>query len=264
MGKLDCFEGGAGMNGAFYIGATGLHAQQRALDVVANNIGNINTTAFKRSEVRFSELVTPGLHAGTAEGKVKPGFAGVVLQATPRVWTPGDLQQTSDAAHIAIDGAGFIEVMGPEGRGLLWRGGILKVNSDGFLATEDGMTLRSMISMPNEGGAVSIDRSGVVSIDGVNGIEEIGRIELTMVKDLSALSAFGSGYYEAQHAGDIYTVAAGEEGGGTFAQGALEGSNVQLSDEMVRLMLFQRVFASSAQIVQAGDQLMSIVNNLRK
>ena len=126
------------------------------------------------------------------------------------------------------------------------------------------MTLRSLISIPNEGGVISVDRSGTVSIDGPNGVEEIGQIELIMAKDLTSLTAFGGGYYEANSVGDIYTVAAGEEGGGVFAQGALEGSNVQLSDEMVRLMLYQRVFASSAQIVQAGDQLMSIVNNLRR
>lgn len=256
------------MNGAFYIGATGLGAQQRALEAVANNIGNINTTAFKRSAISFSELMMP---VPTEEGAPVAaqnrtmGLGGVAFGATSRVWTQGDLRQTGNKFDIAIDGPGFIELMGAAGRTLLWRGGTLKVNSDGYLATSDGTPLKAMISVPTDATALSIGRDGMVSatVDGEDS-KPLGQIDLTMVKDPGDLVGVENGVYEAADGTAPYTVAAGSEGGGIFAQGAVEGANVQLSDEMVTLLLLQRAFSANAQVVQAGDQLMSIVNSLRR
>ena len=85
------------MNGAFYIGAVGLDAQQRALEVVANNIANINTVGFKRSAVQFSELVAPVRDAQgnmIAPADNANNMAGVMVGGTPHVWTQGDLKQT--------------------------------------------------------------------------------------------------------------------------------------------------------------------------
>lgn len=257
------------MNGAFYIGATGLDAQQRALEVVANNISNINTTGFKRSIVRFSDLVT-ARHAAANElvptAATVEQLAGTSTATAGRSWNQGALRQTGRALDIAIDGAGFLELMGPAGRTLLWRGGSLKVNGDGYLTTVDGMPLRAMISVPLDATDIAIDRDGTVSVTtgGAEGAEDIGRIELVMAKDPDGLVAIGEGYFEARADADLYASPAGEDGSGTFVQGALEGANVQLSDEMVTLMLLQRAFAANAQVVQAGDQLMSIVNGLRR
>lgn len=257
------------MNGAFYIGATGLHAQEHALDVVANNISNINTTAFKRSAVRFSDLVMPLRDdVGQAQRRFdRTGeLAGVSVGATPRVWTQGDLKQTGRSLDLAIDGAGLVEVLGPSGRTLLWRGGQLKVNGDGYLATADGLPLRAMISVPRDATDVTIDREGVVAIttDGGDGSERIGQLELVLARDENDLVGAANGYYEAADGADLVSVAAGDEGGGVFVQRALEGANVELSDEMVTLLLMQRSFSANAQVVQAGDQLMSIVNGLRR
>lgn len=253
------------MNGAFYIGATGLDAQQRALDVIANNISNINTTGFKRSSVRFSELVSRP--AATADGpQGTTTLSGVIVEATPKVWSQGGMRRTGQTLDLAIDGNGFIELLGPAGRTMLWRGGALKVNADGYLASSDGLPLHAMVAVPNGAKALKIDSDGTVSapIDGQQGDQVLGKIDVVMVSDPGALAETGSGYFELSDPSLLLAGSAGEAGAGLFVQGSLEGANVELSDEMIQLLLVQRAYAANAQVIQAGDQLMSINNGLRR
>jgi len=256
------------MNGAFYIGALGLDAQQRALDVVANNIANINTTGFKRQAVRFSELVSPvrdGQDLPVAGSDQALGLSGVSIGATTHVWSQGEITQTGQPLDLAINGDGFLELIGSAGRTLLWRGGTLKVNADGYLAASDGTVLRAMISVPQGSSNLIIGADGAVSVtpDGSTQAKQIGQLDIVLAKDLDGLADDGSGYYEAQDPSTIYTVKPGEEGGGSLVQGGIETGNVQLTNEMVTLMLLQRAYGANAQVVQAADQLMSIANDLR-
>ncbi len=250
------------MNGAFYIGAAGMDAQQRALNIVANNIANINTTGFKRSAVRFSELVAAigGAADPTSISPMLANSSGVAVGAAPHVWAQGDLKQTAQELDLAINGVGFLELLGPSGRSLLWRGGTLKVNEGGYLATADGIALRAMISVP------AIARDGVVSalVGGETEMRQIGQLDLVMVNNADTLKDAGNGYYEVTDPAGIATVQAGDNGSGAFVQGTLQSSNVQLTEEMVSLLLLQRAYSASAQVVQAGDQLMGIVNGLRR
>jgi flagellar basal-body rod protein FlgG len=255
------------MNGAFYIGAIGLDAQQRALEVLANNVANVNSTAFKRSTVQFAELVSP-LHNADDVAIAQMGpdhLQGVAVAGTPVIWSQGALQQTGHAWDVAINGDGFFELAGPAGRTLLWRGGTLKVNGDGYLATSDGVPLKSLISIPQGASAITIGNDGIVSAttDGAKA-EQIGQIDLITVKTPDRLVDTGDGYFEASNDSQLTTVKPGEEGSGFLMQGTLESSNVQLTDEMANVLLAQRAFGANAQIVQAGDQLMSIVNQLRR
>lgn len=256
------------MNGAFYIGAIGLDAQQRALEVVANNIANVNTAAFKRSTVQFSELVAP--LRGTDDLVLQPvgpsHLQGVTLGGTPIVWSQGAMQQTGQSMDIAINGEGFIELAGPSGRSLLWRGGALKINSDGYLATASGVPLRAMISVPQETTAITIGADGAVTamVGNDGAAQQIGQIDLVAVKTPDMLVDTGNGYFEAQSESQLAGVKPGDDGTGFIVQGSLEGSNVQLVDEMTNVLLLQRAFGANAQLVQAGDQLMSLVNQLRR
>jgi flagellar basal-body rod protein FlgG len=255
------------MNGAFYIGAIGLDAQQRALEVFANNVANVNSSAFKRSAVHFSELVSPvrNMEDQTIGQAGPSGLQGVTVAGTPIIWSQGALQQTGHAWDIAINGDGFFELAGPSGRTLLWRGGTLKVNSEGYLASSDGVPLKSMISVPQGTTTIAIGNDGVVSANpGSGNVEQIGQIDLVTVKSPDGLVNTGDGYFEANAESQLMTVKPGEEGSGLLMQGALESSNVQLADEMTSILLAQRAFGANAQIVQAGDQLMSIVNQLRR
>jgi flagellar basal-body rod protein FlgG len=257
------------MNGAFYVGATGLQAQQRALDIVANNIANINTMGFKRSEIRFSELIGPIVQRDPVEpigtGSPRTALNGVKADESVRIFQQGDLRTTDKPFDIAISGEGFIELLGPGGETWLWRGGSMRVNVDGFLETENGMVLKALIEVPEDSTDLRIDRDGVVrSVSaGAETAEEIGAITLAMPRDPQMIEAMGSGFYRVPDNGDLETLINGQDGG-VLVQGSLEASNVELTTEMVTLLLLQRAYAANAQAVQAGDQLMSIANNLRR
>lgn len=256
------------MNGAFYVGATGLQAQQRALDVVANNISNVNTNGFKRSEIRFSELVSRRVEpdqqvdvlATTPEALV-----GVNARASARVLEQGNLRETGKPFDFAISGDGFVEVLGPGGTTWLWRGGTVRVNAEGLLETGNGLLLKAQIEIPQDSVKMEIGRDGLVySLNATSDTrEEIGALTLAMPRDSQLLESVGDGYYRLPDDGDIETLIPGDDGG-VFVQGSIETSNVDLSTEMVSLLLSQRAYAANAQAVQAGDQLMSIANNLRR
>ncbi|HEV2818504.1 MAG TPA: flagellar hook-basal body protein [Allosphingosinicella sp.] len=255
------------MNGVFQIGATGLHAQDRALNIVANNITNMNTPGFKRGEVRFSELVGP--RAEGAAAAIAPDDAallfGVSARAADRLFQQGELRPTGNSLDIAIQGEGFIELAGPDGQTLLWRGGTLRVNEDGFLAGPGGLPLKAMISVPEGATGLAIDASGEVSAiaPGETAATSIGRIELALARDTSGLTDMAGGLYRVSNGSDLVSAEAGDRAG-TFVQGSIELSNVELTDEMVALMMMQRAYAASAQVVQAGDQLAAIANGLKR
>lgn len=252
------------MNGAFYIGAVGLDAQQRALEIIANNVANISTTGFKRAAVQFSELASAPRDADDLPLSLTDA-SGVALTGTPRIFSQGALQATGNSFDLAIDGEGFVELAGAAGRSLLWRGGTLKVNGDGLLSAPDGTPLKAMITVPSDTGALAIGRDGAVSVtDGNGASQQIGQIDLVLAKTPDTLIETGSGYYEVADEAQLVSVRPGDEGSGGLVQGALESSNVSLADEMTNLLLTQRAFGASAQVVQAGDQLMQIINSLRR
>jgi flagellar basal-body rod protein FlgG len=256
------------MNGAFYIGATGLGAQQRGLDAIANNIANVNTTGYKRSEMRFSEMVA---RTNTRDETlpvttiVSDVLSGVQATVSPLVFEQGKLKETGKPFDLAISGDGFIEVLGPGGQIWLWRGGSIRVNADGLLETENGLVLKALIDVPADSTSLTIDRNGVVRslAAGAADATELGIIALAMPRDPQALLAVGNGYYSVPDGDDLETVLNGEDGG-VLVQGSLETSNVELTTEMVSLLLLQRAYGANAQVVQAGDQLMAIANGLRR
>jgi flagellar basal-body rod protein FlgG len=257
------------MNGAFYIGATGLDAQQRALEVVANNIANLNTNGFKRSQARFTELigaVKDQSDVGAEDERTPPPLWGVSVDTSPLDLTQGPLTQTGQPLDVAISGPGFIELLGPGGQVQLWRGGTLEVNDDGYLASSSGTPLKAMISVPANASNLSITSTGsVMAVTDSSGVaKSIGQIELVQDKNPAGLTAATGGVYQPANLNDLASSAPGEDGVGVLVQGSLESSNVDLSTEMITMLLMQRAYASNAQIIQAGDQLMSIANELRR
>ena len=257
------------MNGVFYIGATGLDTQQRALDVVANNIANLNTRAFKQSHAQFSQMVAPAALPADSDqqvGDAQAAMLGVKFDGAPVDFTAGQLTETGGPLDLAINGTGFIELMGPAGQTVLWRGGTLMVNPDGYLAASNGMPLQAMISVPREASSLTVSTDGKVTatVDGQAQPLLLGQIELSQDSDPATLTAIGGGLYAPASETDLTRSAPGADGAGVLAQGFAEASNVDLSREMVTLLLMQRSYAANAQVVQAGDQLMAIDNELKR
>lgn len=256
------------MNGAFYVGAIGLDAQQRALETIANNISNVNTPAFKRSQVRFTEVMAS--QADTSEvradlGESLAASAGVRSDALFMLDEQGRLESTGRQMDVAVQGRGFIELMGPGGETLLWRGGALRVGDDGLLASERGLPLKAGISVPADAQTIEIGGDGIVRARTSDGeAVEIGQIMLVRIDDPSAVERLDGGFYRLPEGASAIEAQPGEDGVGLLVQGSVEGSAVELTSEMVQLMMVQRAYAANAQIVQAADQLMSIANSLRR
>lgn len=257
------------MNGAFYVGSVGLQAQQRALDVIAGNIANVNTPAFKRSAVRFSDVLATRDDIDVPRADLAgdaTSMAGVSVSAAPMVDESGPIETTGRTMDLAIDGKGFIELMGPAGQALLWRGGTLKVSEDGLLGTVDGLPLKAAINVPSDAGEITIGADGVVRAKTADGAvpTEIGQIDLVTLADTAGLTRLDGGLYRAGDGSRVIDAKPGEDGVGMLVQGAIERSNVEMTNEMVQLMLVQRAYGANAQIVQAADQLMAIANGLRR
>lgn len=256
------------MNGAFDIGGTGLVSLQEALNIIANNVTNINTQGFKRSDVQFSEVMA-GMslpQISTGSNLAEPSLASVSVNSILMLDEQGEIEQTGRPLDLAIDGQGFIELMGPNGQSMLWRGGSLRVADDGVLVADNGLPLRDFISIPNDMTEIQIDADGTIRGREGNGsnVIEIGKLNLVNTSSPQLLERIDGGMYRADPSMRLFSGAAGEDGLGRFVQGSLERSNVDLSTEMVDMLVVQRAYAANAQIVQAADQLMSIANNLRR
>jgi flagellar basal-body rod protein FlgG len=255
---------------ALYIGATGMQAQQFHVETIANNLANMNTVAFKKGRVSFSDLIareSNRVMQPTADAATQRLGAGVSVSAMSKVFDSGELRRTDAPLDIAVRGEGLLEVTMPDGSSAYTRGGSLKVNKDGLLATQAGHPLRPAISIPDNAQSVVVEQDGRVLVKpaGQTTPTEAGQLELVRFTGTGLLTAQGDNLYRPSEAsGEAIAVRAGEDGSGTFAQGFLEGSNVKMVDEMVNLMLAQRAYEASVKVVQAADEMLGMVNSLRK
>lgn len=262
---------------ALYIGATGMQAQQLNVETIANNLANANTSAFKKGRVGFSDLMVGAANRVaqlSAEelrsGVLAPGQSiggGVAVSSMSKVFDPGELKKTDGPLDLAIRGEGFLEVTLPDGSSAYARGGTLKVNKDGLLSNQAGNPLRPSIAIPDNAQTMVIGADGrvLVTLPNQSTPVDAGQLELVRFASPGQLSALGDNLYRATEAsGDAIATRPGDDGAGTLAQGFLEGSNVKMVDEMVNLMLAQRAYEASVKVVQAADEMLGLINNLRK
>jgi flagellar basal-body rod protein FlgG len=256
---------------SLYIGATGMQAQQANLDVIANNMANVNTSGFKRNRLDFEDLLYRAMPATrSASGPAVSGM-GTSVATTDKVFTTGDVKQTSQPYDLAIRGQGFFEVTLPDGSSAYTRNGVFHVTTDGALVNQDGYPLATPIVVPADATAVTINSDGQVqaTVPSQHQPVGLGQIELATFVNPAGLQALGDNLYVAttdgnspNSSGDPQSVVPGQDGTGTLAQGYLEVSNVNLIDEMVNLVIAQRAYEVNSKVVQASDQLLNLSNNL--
>lgn len=256
---------------AFYIGATGMQAQQAHVEAIANNMANVNTPGFKKTRVSFADMVAGGgAVAGLSSAEaaaLMPAGAGVRIVSSGRIFAGGELKKTDAPLDVAIAGDGFFELAMADGSRAYARGGSLKVNDEGLLASPGGVPLKPGISVPGDAEALLISADGRVQarMPGSTAPVELGQIEVVRFANPHGLAANGANVYRATEAsGEAIGGRAGEDGLGALAQGFLEASNVKLVEEMVDLMVAQRAYEASVKVVQAGDEMLGMINALRK
>jgi flagellar basal-body rod protein FlgG len=258
---------------ALYIGATGMQAQQSHVDAIANNLANVNTPGFKKNRVSFSDLVVSAAAAGQAGLTVEGGAgarasgAGVRIASMAKIFEGGELKKTDAPLDLAVLGDGFLELAMPDGTRAYARGGTLKVNADGQLSNHTGIPLKPGISIPDNAEALLISNGGRVQVrlPGQSMPVDVGQLEVVRFPNAQGLAAQGANVYRAtESSGEPIGGRAGEDGIGALAQGFLESSNVKLVEEMVDLMVAQRAYEASVKVVQATDDMLAMINALRK
>ncbi len=251
---------------AFSTAATGMNAQQMMVDVTANNLANINTNGFKRSQVDFQDLVYIKMREFGAEvssGNIGPtGFetgSGVRAASTVKVFTDGEMVSTSRPLDIAINGDGFLQVSMPgTGETRYTRDGALQTNVNGELVTTTGYPIVPAINIPADALNVDIGKDGSVNVANSSGtVSVVGTIQLARFSNPSGLSSEGDNLYSETEASGTATVGnAGSNGFGMIQAGFLEKSNVQMINELVNLITAQRAYEVSSRTIRAGDEML--------
>ncbi len=249
---------------AFSTAATGMEAQQRMVDVTANNLANINTNGFKRSTVDFQDLLYVKIRAsGTevASGITAPAGleigSGVRVASTVKVFSGGELQNTNRRLDVAISGEGFLQVSLPNGDKRYTRDGSLQMNAEGQLVTTTGYTIEPSISIPTDAEAVDIAKDGGVNVTVGETVSVVGTLELARFPNPPGLSSEGDNLFaETAASGTATTGAPGDSGFGTLQSGFLEKSNVQMITELVNLIKAQRAYETNSRAIRAADEML--------
>ncbi len=256
---------------AFSTAATGMTAQQMIVDNIANNLANINTGGFKRSQMDFQDLMyVKYAEAGrdTANGTQAPtGLeigSGVRPNSTMKVYTQGEMENTGRNLDLAIEGDGFFQVTA-NGQVRYTRDGAIRTNAQGQLVTASGYTLEPAITVPANARSVSVGKDGtVMAFVGAAGTGTVvGTISLVRFANPSGLSSEGGNLLaESSASGTPTTGTAGQDGMGTIQQGFLERSNVQMVTELVNLITAQRAYETNSRAIKAGDDMLTTANRL--
>lgn len=258
---------------AFSTAATGMTGQQMMVDVIANNLANVNTTGFKRSQVNFQDLLYVSMREPGTEvsaGFKSPGGieigSGVRVVSTTKVFTPGELQNTGHALDIAISGDGFLQITMPNGDLRYTRDGSLQINANSQLVTTNGYMIEPAISVPIDAVAVNIEKDGGINVTDASGTQSVlGPIQLVRFPNPSGLASEGDNLLsQTEASGTPTTGTPGENGFGTIQSGFLEKSNVQMVTELVNLITAQRAYEINSRAIRAGDDMLQTANSIVK
>jgi len=253
--------------------ATGLAAQQRFVELIAHNLANVNTTAFKRVRPEFQDLLYEALRTmGTTAPQgaletlheVQIG-SGTELVATTRSFAQGDIQPTNNPLDLAINGDGFFIVRRPDGSFAYTRDGSFRLDAEGRIVTSHGYVLEPGIVVPSDAVQLRVSRDGVLSVVLADGSEQLlGQIQLARFINPAGLRALGENLYaETPASGAPILETPGQGAAGEILQAHLESSNVELVEEMVNLIMAQRAYELNAKSIRTADELLQTTVNLK-
>ncbi|HHY2035320.1 TPA: flagellar basal-body rod protein FlgG [Legionella pneumophila] len=254
------------MEPALWVSKSGLEAQDKNIATIANNLANVNTTAFKKGRALFEDLIYQNLRQAGAQSsqnsQIPTGInmgTGVHLVATEKIFSQGSLQNTQNALDVAIEGRGFFTVLMPDGTQAYTRDGSFKTDSTGQIVNSNGYPLQPNITIPPQTTKITIGTDGTVSalVAGNNAPSVIGNIQLTDFINPAGLQPIGQNLYkETVASGTPITDNPGNSGLGTLLQGSLEASNVNVVEELVNMIQAQRSYEITAKSIQTVDSML--------
>ncbi|NOY92591.1 MAG: flagellar basal-body rod protein FlgG [Deltaproteobacteria bacterium] len=246
--------------------ATGMIAMQTRIDVTANNMANVNTTGFRRQRAEFQDLLyQTDRRAGgqTVNGATVPtGIQvgqGTRTVSTTFIHSEGALAQTGGPLDIAIEGQGFFQLTRPDGQIAYTRAGNFKRDDQGQLISVDGFPLEPSVTIPVDATNITISQDGLVSVTtpGQTTSQEIGQIQLALFANPEGLEAIGRSLFMPTNAsGEPLLDNPDNQGLGSVSQGYLEGSNVEVVNEMIDLITSQRAYETNQKVIEAADEML--------
>lgn len=272
---------------SLWTAASGMRAQQTNVDTIANNIANVNTTGYKTQEASFKSLLYQNLQSESTNnaGELKPVAAevglGTRVSAITSDFTQGKLIATDDVFCMAIEGDGFFQVRTPDGEIQYTRDGsfiISPVANGNMLCTADGYPVLDQygnnIILPNTNVAtdLQVNKDGTLGFPGKDG--NVTPLMNNGYEVKFGLVQFNNPAGLAKEGGNNFSVtpASGdpvaENNNNNLVQSQvlqkyIEGSNVDVANEMVNLIVAQRAYEMNSKAIQATDQMMQQANNLR-
>jgi len=258
---------------ALSIAATGMLAQQTNVEVIANNLANMNTTAYKMQRAEFQDLLyqnveRPGAASADTGAVLPSGIqigVGVRTAATYRITGQGNLASTGNPYDLAISGKGYFHIQMPDGTDAYTRAGAFSLSPEGQLVTDKGYVVAPGIAIPQDALSVTINAQGQVQalVAGQNAPQTLGQLELARFPNDGGLQATGDNLYtETPASGTVLTGLAGSPGYGTLQQGFLETSNVNAVQEITDLITAQRAYEMNSKVISAADQMLQITSKM--
>ncbi|MFX3618465.1 MAG: flagellar hook-basal body protein [Sporolactobacillus sp.] len=251
-------------------GVSGLKNFQTDLDVIGNNIANVSTTGYKKSRANFQDTFSQQMQGASNNRNAIQVGLGTETSSIDNITTGGTVNETDNPYDLAINGEGYFHVRDANNNDYYTRAGDFKLNSAGDgLVNSQGMTLVGVGSAGGSTGNFQNLSSFTVAPDGtvvgVNGDTTVplGTVDVVNFSNPAGLAKEGDSLY-------TQTSASGNEtpvtlGGDTkITQGALEGSNVDLTDEMTNLIEAQRAYQANAQTITTADDILQTLVQLKR
>ncbi|WP_067732500.1 flagellar basal-body rod protein FlgG [Novosphingobium naphthalenivorans] len=255
---------------ALQVARTGLEAQDTRMRVIANNLANVSTTAFKRDRANFATLAYQDARVAGAQSSTETTYAtglnlgtGVGIQSTTRMETQGSLNSTGNSLDLALDGDGYFQVQLPGGQLGYTRAGNFTRSSEGQLVTAQGYVVQPPITIPEGTTTITVSTDGTVSaqVAGQTDATQLGQITIASFTNPAALQASSDNFMlETTASGPAQIGIAGQQGRGNIKQGMLEGSNVNIVEELVDMIETQRAYEINSKMISAVDEMLKNAN----
>jgi flagellar basal-body rod protein FlgG len=257
---------------SLWIARTGLDAQQTSLDVIANNLANTSTNGFKRARPVFEDLLYQTLRQPGAQSsqstQIPSGLqlgTGVRPVSTARIHTQGSLQQTGNDLDVAVNGAGFLQVLLPDGTTAYTRDGSFQKDNQGQLVTSSGYPVQPSVTIPSNALSVTISNDGVVSVTqpGTTAATQVGTLQVATFINVGGLQSIGENLYqETASSGTPTPSTPGTNGAGVLNQRYVETSNVNVAEELVSMIATQRAYELNSKVVSTSDAMLARLTQL--